>query len=85
VSNARRAGWIDWEVIVDTSERRERPPNVWDDAEMFVKFARQQAGTIRLDRQTDQETRLLIADQPAWPDGPHLHHRTVTYSPWEDA
>ena len=33
---------------------------------------------------TDEKPARTFADEMrGWVDGPHLHHRTVTYGPWE--
>jgi hypothetical protein len=59
VSNARRAGVIEWEAIADSTAER-LGSRSWSDERDWLDDARSWAEDFRLDRQDGQQQRLLV-------------------------
>jgi len=60
LSNARRAGEIPWNAIMDQNESWGPMPTAWDDADDYVDTVRRDATKIRVDRQAGQPVRLMV-------------------------
>lgn len=65
VSNARRAGWIDWAAISDQNETR-RGPVPWEGtADEYAEMLRRAAANVEIDQQEGQPERILVWTEAA--------------------
>ncbi len=56
--------------------------HVWRSDQTYDERSRMEGDRVH---SAEQAARRFVAVMRGWGDGPHLHHRTVTYSPWEEA
>ena len=65
VSNARRAGLIEWRAISDQNETR-RGPVPWEgDADEYADLLRRSAANVEIDQQEGQPVRILVWTEAA--------------------
>jgi hypothetical protein len=64
LNKARRARMIPMDVMRDGGGTRDDPES-WEDAEHYLRAVRRQAETLRLDRSTGQDVRLVVMCEAA--------------------
>lgn len=76
----------EWRVTgqPDSAHGVEFPPYsfVWRSDEMYDDRSRKEGRRVLT---AEEAAKRFAAHMDSWTDGPHVHHRTVTYTAWEEA